>query len=463
MIPAIRILVILATLGIPIAGAAPAALQQVPEGAVVVIPMREEINDSLFLFMRRALKEAERAKASGVILDMETPGGALTSTKKIVEALLKTSTPVATYVNAEAYSAGALISLSTNSIYMAPTSAIGAAAVVAGGGEDLAETMKDKATSAYSAFFRSVAEQRGHNPEIASAFMDKNKGLKIGETVISATGSVLSLSAGEATRIVNGKPVLAKAIAKSIDDIVASEGWKGEVFRFEPSGFESIAFWLSALAPLLLTAGLIAAYIEFKTPGFGVAGFIASICFLLFFSANYLAGLAGLELAALFFLGFVMVLIELIFFPGVLILGLPGVALMAGCLVFAMVDSYPNQGFNIPLESFIGPLTTLAVTVSVSAVIMTIIARFLPKTPGLRHLVLASSVGDVKEAIRMDASLGVEPGTVGVALSYLRPSGKGFFDGQVLDVKSQGDFIPKDTPLRVLRIESNVVIVEAAE
>ncbi len=438
------------------------ALQEVPEGAVVVIPMRQEINDSLFFFLRRALKAAERAKAQAVILDMNTPGGSLSTTKKIVEALLKTTSPVATFVNTEAFSAGALISLATHSIYVAPTSAIGAAAIVMGGGQDLPETIQDKATSGYSAFFRSVAEQRGHNPDIATAFMDKKKGLTVGDTVISATGSLLSFSAREATQVINGKPVLAKAIVNSVEELAQKEGWTGTLHTFEPTGFESVAFWLSSLAPLLLTVALVAAYIEFQSPGFGIAGLIAGICFLLFFSANYLAGLAGLELIALFFIGCTLVLVELIFFPGILILGLPGAALMIGCLLFAMVDAYPSQGLNIPLESFVGPLTTLAATVMASTILMAIFARFLPQTPGLKRLVLASTVGDVKEAIERDATLGVKVGTTGTAISLLRPSGKGFFDGRVLDVKSEGDFIEKDTAIRVVRIEGNVVIVETA-
>ncbi len=438
------------------------ALQDVPEGAIVVIPMRQEINDGLFFFMRRALKAAERAKAQGVILDMNTPGGSLTTTKKMVEALLKTTSPVVTYVNTEAFSAGALISLATHSIYVAPTSAIGAAAIVMGGGQDLPETIQDKATSGYSAFFRSVAEQRGHNPDIATAFMDKKKGLTVGGTVISATGSLLSFSAREATQVINGKPVLAKAIVNSVEEVATKEGWTGPLHTFEPTGFETVAFWLGSIAPLLLTVGLVAAYIEFQSPGFGVAGIIAAICFLLFFSANYLAGLAGLELVALFFLGFTLVLIELIFFPGILIIGLPGAALMIGCLLFAMVDAYPNQGLSIPLESFVGPLTTLAATVIASAIFLALFARFLPHAPGLKRLVLASTIGDVKEAMEREASLGVSVGAVGTAISPLRPSGKGFFDGRVLDVKSPGDFIPRDTAIRVVRLEGNVVIVEAA-
>jgi membrane-bound serine protease (ClpP class) len=293
--------------------------------------------------------------------------------------------------------------------------------------------------------------------------MDKSKGLKIGETVISGTGSVLSLSAGEAVRVIDGKTVFAKSIANSLDDVVKGEKWPGAVHVFEPTGFESVAFWLNTLAPLLLLVGLLAGYIEFKTPGFGIPGFISAICFLLFFSANYLAGLAGFELAVLFFLGFALVLIELLFFPGVLLLGVPGVLLMVACLLFAMVDAYPNQGLNIPLESFLGPMTTLAATILASGIIMAVIAKFLPKTPGLRHLVLASSVGDVKASIRRDASLGTEIGAVGTAITYLRPSGKGAFDGQVLDVITRGEFIPRDTAIRILRFDANAVVVEAVE
>ncbi len=438
------------------------AAEPIPDGAIVVLPIREQVSDTLFLFMRRALKEAERAGANAVVLDMDTPGGSLSATQKIVEALLKTSTPVYTYVNPEAFSAGALISMATTGVYMAPTSAIGAAAVVMGGGQDLPETMQKKVTSGYAAFFRSVAEQRGYNPDIVSAFMGEEKELKIGDRILNKEGEVLSFSASEASERIDGQRVLAEGIAESIEDLAAQAGLTGKIHRFEETGFEAIAFWLTAIGPILLTAGLILGYLEFNSPGFGIPGILSACCFLLFFAGNYLAGLAGFELAAVFFLGLALVFLEVVFFPGVIVVGLSGVALMLGALLFAMVDSYPNQGLEIPVEAFIEPVFTLAGTLLAAAAVATVVAKYLPKTPGLRRLALDASVADVKEDLALDAGLGAHPGDSGSAMTMLRPSGKAFINGNVLDVVTHGEFIPRGEMVRVVQVVSNTVIVEVA-
>src|SRR5206468_3075857 len=101
-------------------------------------------SEAQFMFLRRAVKEAEAKNASAFVLDMDTYGGDLEAATKMREALFKASMPTLTYINTNAGSAGALIALSTQKIYMAPVSAIGAAAPVTSGGQDLSATMNDK-------------------------------------------------------------------------------------------------------------------------------------------------------------------------------------------------------------------------------------------------------------------------------------------------------------------------------
>src|ERR1700677_2262212 len=172
-------------------------------GDVVVIPVKGEISPAEFFFLRRALKDAEEKNASAVILDMDTYGGRLDSAADMVEALSKVNVATYTYIDTNAGSAGALISLSTKKIYMAPVSAIGAAAPVTGEGEDLPTTMSDKVMSYFTAYYRSVATRNGYNPDIAEAFMNKEKEVKIGDQVIHTKGSVLSFSSQEAIKVVN--------------------------------------------------------------------------------------------------------------------------------------------------------------------------------------------------------------------------------------------------------------------
>ena len=176
-----------------------------------MIPLTGEVTEAQFFFLRRILKNSEAADASALIIDMDTYGGSLKAAVEMLGALMKSTIPTLTYVNTNAGSAGALIALSTKRVYMAPVSAIGAAAPISGGGEDLQETINAKVVSYFSGYFRSAAERNGYNPELAEAFINKEKEVKIGDKVINPKGTLLTLSAQEAVKEYDGKPLLARA------------------------------------------------------------------------------------------------------------------------------------------------------------------------------------------------------------------------------------------------------------
>jgi membrane-bound serine protease (ClpP class) len=299
--------------GLGVAAAAPAR-ETVHKGDVVVVPLHGEVAPSLLTFLRRAVKTAESNEASAIVFDMNTYGGRLDTAADIVNALNQIKIPTYTFINTNAGSAGALIVIATQHIYMAPVSAIGAAAPVLSTGEDLPATAKEKTISYWSALVRGSAIKNSHNPDLAEAFMNKEKEVKIGDRVVHPKGAVLTLNAQEATEKINGKPLLAEGIVDSIADLTKKAGLKGNNVRIEPTGFEQLAFWITALAPLLLLGGILGAYLEFKIPGVTWPGIISAICFALFFLGHYLAGLAGWEVVALFVLGMVLVLIEILFF-----------------------------------------------------------------------------------------------------------------------------------------------------
>jgi len=236
-------------------------LSSVRAGEVVVIPIKGEITKAQFFFLRRGIKEAEAAKADAVILDMDTYGGELDSATDMLEALLGTSIPTITYIDSNAGSAGALVALSTRHIYMAPVSAIGAAAPVMSGGQDLPSTMNDKVVSYFSGFARSAAQKNGYDPDIAEAFISKDTEVKMGDTVVHPKGMLLTLSAQEATKVINGKPVLASGIADNLADLLSKAGLTGAIHQIEPTGFETLAFWLTTLAPLLLLGVFVGEYV----------------------------------------------------------------------------------------------------------------------------------------------------------------------------------------------------------
>src|SRR5256714_14213311 len=308
---------------------------------VVVVPLHGEISPSLAIFLRRAEKTAESAGAAAIIFDLDTYGGQLDAAEKITGILNHATIPTYTYINSNAGSAGSPIALATKHIYMAPGSAIGAAAPVLSTGEDLPPTEKEKTISYWSALLRGTAVRNGHNPDLGEAFMNKEKEVKIGDRVLHAKGSLLTLNAQEATEKINGHPLLADGIAQSIDDLAKKAKLGGQLGRLQPTGFEQFAFWITALAPLLLLLGIVCEYLDFKIPGATLPGVVAGICFVLFFLGHYLAGLAGWEAAVFFVLGVTLVLIEVLFFAhSTIIFGVDGAFLLLASLFWAMVDCY---------------------------------------------------------------------------------------------------------------------------
>lgn len=439
---------------------------EITAGSVVVVPLDGPVTDAQFVFLRRILKLAEAAEASAFVLDMDTPGGSLSASVEILHLLQKATIPTYTWVNTNAGSAGALIALSTKHVYMAPVSAIGAAAPVSGGGE-IPETMNDKIVSYYSGYFRSAAESNGYNPELAEAFINKNKEFKIGDDVISAEGSLLTLSAQEAIRVYDGKPLLASGIADSIDELKEKAGLAGPTVEIKPSGFERLAQWITTFAPLFLVGGIIGAYIEFKSPGFGVAGFISALCFVIFFGGHYIAGLTGMEVAAVFALGLLLVVFELVFFPGIIVLSMLGVALMLGALLFAMVDYFPGEPVVPTVEMLAQPMINLGVTILLAVLGISVLAKYLPDLPLFRRFMLAAASPTGPSIPTEFADSLVQPnanvGDRGVASTVLRPAGKAMIGAAFLDVTTDGDFIETGTPVVVVRICGRSITVAEAK
>jgi membrane-bound serine protease (ClpP class) len=432
-------------------------------GPIFVAPLHSNVSDAQFIFLRRALKTAERQHASAFVIDMKTYGGDVKSAIDIMDALLKTKVPTFTFVNDKAISAGALIAMATQKIYMAPTSVIGAAAPVLSSGDDLPKTMSDKTVSTLSAMARAASQQNGHNPDIADAFINKEKEVKIGDVTIDKSDSLLTLSAQEAARVFDGKPLLAQGIAGSVEEVISAADLSGaEIRRIEPTGFERLAFWITAIAPLLLLGGIVGGYIEFKIPGFGIAGIISIVCFTLFFVGHYIAGLAGWETAVCFALGVALVIGELIVHPGTILPGLAGIILILVGLTYAMVDHWPSQPVWPTQEMLFRPLMNLALAIGAAILIGYLLAEYLPRTSLYRRLVLAAAVPAGPALEISPAALIVSSGARGQTKTMLRPSGKAVFGEQLVDVVSRGEFIEAGAPVRVISIEGAKVVVEAA-
>jgi membrane-bound serine protease (ClpP class) len=457
---------------IAITTVAPLAAQEVGTNPpapkrVTVLPIREDIMPPLVYVVRRGVKEAMDARSDLLVLDMETKGGRVDSTEEIIEILAQFKGQTITYVNKEAYSAGAFISVATQQIFMAPESVIGAAApiLMSPGGtgvEQMPDTMEVKATSAISAKIRAYAEKNGHNPAVVQAMIDKKSELVIDGITINEKGNVLTLNNREAERRYGDppRPLLSSGTVDSLEALLERVGFPGaEVRRIQPTGAERMATWINALNWLWLILGVAGIYIEFKTPGFGLPGIVGVCSFALYFLGSYVAGLSGMEWPALFILGLLLVIAELFVFPGTVVLGLAGAMLMLFTIVMAMVDMYPGMPAVPSLPQLKLPLRDLGYAVVGSVVVLAILARLLPKTPIYATLVTRSVSGGeslAAQAQTQAAHVGLE----GVALSVLRPGGKAQFGDEVLDVMTQGELIEKGARVRIVAHSGREAIVE---
>jgi membrane-bound serine protease (ClpP class) len=414
-----------------------ATAQPAPPARMVtayVVPVRDQIARPVLYILRRGLKEAIERKADVVVLDMETPGGALDVTFEIMEALGKFHGQTITFVNKEAVSAGAFISATTQEIWFAPDGVIGAAAPVMATGGEIDETMKLKIVSYLKARVRAISEGRGYRGQVISAMIDKDYELKIGDTVIKPKGELLSLTASEASKTYGDPPhaLLAAGLAKNIEDLLGQKFGAGgyEIVRFDVTWSEQLAVWLNAIAPVLMGLGVICLFIEFKTPGFGFFGVAGIVLLAVVFLGHYVAGFSGHEPMILFALGLLLLALEVIFFPGVAVMAVSGVALMLGSLVWAMADIWPNEPLTITTsgEVFLLPLVNLGAGLALALVLGVFLVRFLPKGWLWDRMVLQTAVataaqvsGAAPEAVGEAEEL---VGRQGVVVTPLRPAGE---------------------------------------
>lgn len=437
---------------------------------VYILPIRDDIAPPMVYLVRRGVKAAMEAKAEVLILDMETNGGRFDSTKEIISILDQFRGLTVTYVNRDAYSAGAFIAVATQKIYMAPQSVIGAAAPIllspgGGGVEKMPDTMEAKMVSAVAARVRASAEKNGHNKEVVEAMIKMTKQLEIDGVVLNKEGEILTLTDVEAAKNYGNppRPLLSLGTAPSLDALLETLGYAGAVrMEMKPTGAERLGSWLTAISPILLIIGIVGIYIEFKTPGFGLPGVVGILAFALYFLGGYVAGLSGMEWLAVFVAGLVLVGLELFLFPGTMFLGITGALLMLVALVMAMVDVYPGTPTLPSLGQIRLPLGQLLVSFAAAGVVVAILSRVLPRTALYERMVsqAASGVASVEAQARRQAA---QVGQVGVALSPLRPGGKAQFGEEILDVITQGERLDKGTRVRVIGHSATEAIVEPAD
>ena len=454
------------------------------QAKVYVVPVRDDIMPPILYVIRRGVKDAMEAEADCLIFDMETNGGRVDITEDIFDIIGKFRGETVTYVNKDAYSAGAFIAVATQKIYMAPQSVIGAAAPImmgpTGGVSEMPSTMEVKINSAIRAKIRTQAEKNGYAVDVIEAMVDKTKKLERDKKIICQEGDILTLTNLEAeAKYGDAKtPLLSSGTVESIDSLINELGYAGaQRVDIQPLGAEELGTWINAISPLLLLIGIIGLYIEFKTPGFGVFGAIGIAALVVYFFGGYVSGLAGIEWVAVFVLGVVLVAVELFWFSGTLIIGMVGVVCMLVALVMGMTDIYPDmpwfptgegkgdsmpqvEGIDFALPDFSKPIRDLMIAFVLSIPVIWALAKYLPQTAFFARFASEAASG-VESVAALAAEVDSRLGKVGEATTPLHPGGKAMFGDDMCTVVTQGEMIAVGAQVKVIGHRgSDLLVIE---
>jgi len=426
-------LMVAAALASPCASAAP---------LVYVAPIEGIIDLGLAPFVQRVLDEAAAAGAAAVVLEVNTFGGRVDAAVQIRDALLGAKVPTVAYVNRRAISAGALISLAAQHLVMAPGSTLGAATpVMAGQPGGGAQAVSEKTVSYVRKEFRATAESRKRPPLIAEAMVDVDVAIR----GVIEKGKLLTLTTDEAL-----KHKVADFSADSVQAALERLGIaNAELKPLSLNWAENVVRFLThpVLSSLLVTLGMLGIIIELRTPGFGVAGAIGVGSLAAFFWGHWLVQLAGWGELLLALGGVALLLLEFFVIPGFGFAGILGILALLAALVMSVVGSGATPEFFM--------LAAGRIVLSLLAALLAsfLLLRFMPRTPFGRRLILDTGLGPVEEDdLRW-------LGKRGRASSPLRPAGIAEIEGARVDVVSEGELIEPGTPVEVMRVDGNRIVV----
>ncbi|NQT86597.1 hypothetical protein HQ560_07530, partial [bacterium] len=462
-------------------------------GPIVIIPLDGMVGEGMRHSVERRLREAAALEPALLVFEMDTYGGILASALSIADSIFDLEKPhTIAFVNDKAISAGALISVACDEIIMTRGSEIGDCQVVSGGGEKvgsekidtvlrarfrtfcdgkyplaLSEAMVSQETEIYQVTTRDGATEflTGEQWENLTAAERESYAPGSEKKILSDT-RLLTMTDKEAaqygfsTETVKGRSGLIDALGLSArEQVVLDWTWS-----------ELLVRWLDSVGPLFLTLGILGIIIELKTPGFGIPGIVGLCLIAVFFLGKNAAGLADAWEIMLFGIGVALLAVEVFLIPGFGFVGLAGLLCMAASVILAL------QPFTVPqstadwsmFEVNVMSLGMVTLGVFIGALL---IGRYLHKAPYLGKLVLASpppstsptatsrSVLSMPTQQAADERASELVGRQGKAISLLRPAGRAEFDGEPMDVVTQGDFIQAGEPIEICEVHGNRVVV----
>lgn len=408
---------------------------------VWLVPIEGEITSATTAFVRSRVARANDERPLALAFYVDTPGGSVDAMQDIVGTILhQTQVPTLAIVQ-NAFSAGALIAMSAERLSMLPGSSIGAALPILATPTGIAP-VDEKFTSALRGEFRSVAEARGRNATVAEGMVDE----RVVIPGLSTATELITLTAAQAVE--HG---IADVQSATLADALSDFGYGGvPVERLEPTFGERLGAFLARplLAAALLVIGIGGLLIEIFSPGFGVPGALGVIALAAFAYSAFIATPAGPFDILLLVLGVVLLAVEVLVLPGFGVAGVLGLAAIA----FAVVRIFGETSLSV-----------IGYSALFGGVVLAFLLWMLPNSRVASAFRLSTRLATPTGTSVIADDLPDLLGSVGVAMSDLRPAGVARFGSARVDVVSEGDYVSAGSRLRVLRVEGNRVTVRAVE
>lgn len=415
-----------------------------------VINIDSDINTTSRIILRKGLDEANQSNVDAVILHLNTYGGAVVDADSMRSAVLYNPVPVYVFIDNNAASAGALISIACEKIFMRKGANIGAATVVSG---ETGEAMPDKYQSYMRSMMRSTAEARNRDPLIAEAMVDD----RIVVPGISEEGKTLTFTAQEAL-----KHGFCEGIAESVDEVITEllghELY--EIKEYKPTFLDKLKGFLTnpafqAILIMVIVAGI---YFELQSPGIGFPTAAAIMAAILYFTPLYLDGLVQNWEIVIFVLGIILVLLEIFVIPGFGIAGITGIILIGMGFVFAMLD---NNYFNferVEIPDISSSVLTVLSGMLLSFIIILWVTSRIGQKGMFRKIALDTDLSTSESVDKKEFNL---IGAEGTAMTDLRPSGRIMIADEVYDAVSNQGYIEKGSRIEVVKFENMQFYVES--
>jgi len=440
------------------------------EKLVYKFNIKEEIAPAIWRQTQQAFEAADTLGADVFLIHMNTYGGTVLDADSIRTKILQSTIPVYVFIDNNAASAGALISVACDSIYMRPGGSIGAATVV----NQTGQAMPDKYQSYMRSTMRATAEAHGkdtiisgndtiykwrRDPDIAEAMVDPSVFI---EGIID-TGKVLTFTPGEAIEY-----GFCEGEAESIPEVLQKVGIEEyRIVEYSPSFIERIIGFLvnPVVSGLLIMAIIGGIYFEMQSPGIGFPIGVAILAAVLYFAPLYLEGLAAHWEVIVFLIGLILIAVEIFVIPGFGVAGILGILLVFIGLVLSLVG---NVDFDF------SPVDTGKLGVAIMTVVFGLFGGFIlalylgnklftAKSGAFKNLSL-NTVQNISEGyLNVESSFLNLKGKSGTAQTVLRPGGKVLIEGEVYDAMAETGFIDREEDIVVVKVGTSQLYVDRPE